>query len=61
LGKKWKKNSANSRKNVNNKKLTKTIGIKNLKKEMLFLMNKKLKLILIIPTLNTNNSNIKFI
>jgi len=61
LGKKWKKNSANSRKNVNNKKLTKTIGIKNLKKEMLFLMNKNLKVILIIPTLNTNNSNIKFI
>jgi hypothetical protein len=53
VGEKMGKISANSRINVNNKKLAKKIGIENLKKIMLLLMSKIFKLILIIPTLNT--------
>jgi hypothetical protein len=48
VGKKMGKNGENSTKNVNNK-----IIAKNLKGKRLFLMNKNLKLILIISTLNT--------
>jgi predicted oxidoreductase len=46
------KTSANSRKNANNKKKIQNIGIKNFKVKMLSLMNKSLKLILIISALN---------
>jgi hypothetical protein len=55
------KNSANSRKIVNHKKHWQKIKITNFEEKKLFLMNESLKLILIIPTLNTNNFNIKFI
>jgi hypothetical protein len=47
------KNSANSRKNVNNKKSCKKFEITNLKEKRLLLMNKNLKVFVIIPTLNT--------
>ncbi len=46
------KNSENSKENVNNKKNTKELKLKIWKKELL-LMNKNLKVSLIIPTLNT--------
>jgi hypothetical protein len=55
------KNSANFKKNVNNKNIAKKIEIENFKEERLLLMSKIIKIILIIPTLNTKNSNIKFI
>jgi hypothetical protein len=45
--------SANSRKNVNNKKIAKTLRSQFSKKKRLLLMNKSLKIILIILTLNT--------
>jgi len=37
------------------------IEITNFKEKRLFLMSKSLKVIVIIPTLNTNNFNIKFV
>jgi len=55
------KNSANFKKNVSNKNIAKKIEIANFKEERLLLMSKIIKIILIIPTLNTKNSNIKFI
>jgi hypothetical protein len=51
LGKKWKKGS-NSRKNVKITNFQK-FAITNLKEKRLFLMIKSLKVIPIIPTLNT--------
>jgi hypothetical protein len=53
--------NANSRKNVNNKNNWQKLEIKFFEEKRLLLMNKSLKLILIIPTLNINNFNIKFI
>jgi len=44
-------NSANSKKNVNNKNCQK-FEITNLKEKRFILVNKVLKIILIIPTLN---------
>jgi hypothetical protein len=41
--------------------IAKILKSKVQKKKRLFLMNKYLQVIQIIPTLNTNNSNIKFI
>jgi hypothetical protein len=55
------KNSANLKKNVSNKNIAKKIEIANFKEERLLLMSKIIKIILIIPILNTKNSNIKFI
>jgi hypothetical protein len=46
---------------VNNKNNWKKIKITNFEEKKLLLMNKFLKLIIIIPTLNTKHFNIKFI
>jgi hypothetical protein len=51
VGEKNGKNSVNSRENGNKKKSCQKLEIKNLKKNIL--MNKFLKIIIIIPTLNT--------
>jgi hypothetical protein len=53
--------NAHSRNKVNNKKHYREIEIANFKEKRLLLMSKSLKVILIISTLDTNNSHIKFI
>jgi hypothetical protein len=47
------KNSANSREKVNNRENYQKIEITNFKEKMLLLMNNNLKIIIIIPKLNT--------